>query len=99
MKARIFLLSSRGLFLTVNSNAVISRCKEAAKITGLFTRVAGRLQVSTTHVREVAVGKRTSDRVMRELIAEITQIERRERLATRRAYTSQLKQEQQERAA
>jgi len=39
------------------------------------------LKVSSTHVREVALGNRTSSRVMKEVLAEVRRIERQERAA------------------
>jgi hypothetical protein len=43
---------------------------------GMFVRVANELGLSSQHVREVAIGNRTSQRVMKALQAEMRRIER-----------------------
>jgi hypothetical protein len=48
--------------------------REAAKFRGIYTRIAQRLGLSAQHVREVALGRRQSDRVKRELDREFKKI-------------------------
>lgn len=60
----------------MNSILVIRRFKEARSLTGIQSRVAKKLGLSPNHVNKVAIGDRKSDRVMRELIAEVRRVER-----------------------
>lgn len=48
---------------------------EAQRFNGMLTKIGAQLGVSANHVREVALGKRTSERVMTELIAEVSRID------------------------
>jgi DNA-binding transcriptional regulator YdaS (Cro superfamily) len=48
----------------------------AIAFTGIFTRVASSLGVSSTHVLQVAKGRRQSSRVVAAIISEVRRIER-----------------------
>lgn len=65
----------------MNSTSVITEFQRASKLTGIFTRVAKKLEVSTQHVREVALGNRRSDRVMKALQSEMRKVVKSERAA------------------
>jgi hypothetical protein len=64
------------LRLTVKANSIITEFQRASRLTGIFSRIAERLDVSPNHVRQVALGNRVSDRVMRELRAEMRKVDR-----------------------
>lgn len=65
----------------MNSISVIAEFQRASKLTGIFTRIAKKLDVSPQHVREVALGNRRSDRVMKALQAEMRKAVGAERAA------------------
>ena len=68
-------------FFTVTSNAVISEFQRSYRLTGTYTKVARQLSLSPQHVREVALGKRRSARVMKSLIAEVKRLNKFEAAA------------------
>lgn len=53
--------------------------REAAKIRGIVADVARRLHLSHEHVRQVALGGRTSERVAKALTIELRQRKRQDR--------------------
>ena len=65
--------------VTAKADLIISEFQRASRLTGAITRVARKLALTPSHVRQVAIGNRISDRVMRELIAETSRIERKNR--------------------
>jgi hypothetical protein len=64
---------------TVTSATVIAEFQRASRLTGIFSRIAERLDVSPQHVREVSLGLRTSARVMTELCIEVQRVEQESR--------------------
>ena len=60
----------------MDSNAVIQRFRDANLVNGTYSKVGRALGVTSNHVREVALGRRTSDRVMKAVCAEVARLEK-----------------------
>lgn len=58
----------------MNSN-VTTALEAAARFRGIYTRVGKKLGLSSQHVREVALGRRVSSRVVKALDREFQRIE------------------------
>lgn len=65
----------------MNSNQIRAELQKASRFRGIYTRVARKLNVSPNHVKEVAMGRRSSNRVERAIEREYRRIVEAEKAA------------------
>lgn len=81
MKARTILTFTSEVRFTVEFTEIKIELERAARFYGIYSRVARKIGVSSQHVKEVAMMRRTSDRVQRAIVREFVRTVKKDKAA------------------